>query len=390
MLPVLPGICALLLGAVSAIAATPERVATGLEIPWAMAFTPDGRILVTERPGRVRVIVDDELQDEPWAEVPVANWRAAGLSGIAIDPAYDENRYVYVVGTVRVGEDGFENRIYRFTDAGAEGQERTLVLGGLESVDTHAGGAFGFGPDGKLYIAVGDGERIEEVQDMQSPTGKILRLNADGSMPDDNPFQSSPVYALGQRNPQGFAWHPETGDLFATEHGPSGFETEGGRTDQDEFNHITAGGNYGWPNRSGLTNDDRFISPLIEWSPAIAPSGLTIVSDRSSPCYGHAIAAGMRGQQLRLLKLQRREDGSWAVTSDHPVFFKKFGRIRAVSSTPDGNLYFTTSNRNTPGEPIRKLARDGDDSIYKLSLRAPESSGKGNDTEACLNLFLDE
>ena len=346
----------------------PKIVASGLEIPWAIDFAPDGRIFVTERPGRVRVIEDGTLQETPWATLPVANWRAAGLGGIAIDPDFEHNGFVYVVATMRVGNDGFENRIYRFIDRDGVGTGQTLILGGLQSIDTHAGGAFAFGPDGKLYLAMGDGERIEEVQDLASTTGKVLRLNADGSIPDDGPIAGSAVFALGVRNPQGFAWHPDTGELFATEHGPSGFPEEGGREDQDELNLISPGGNYGWPEASGLGDDGRFVAPLVEWTPAIAPSGLAVVTDEGSPCYGSFFVGALRGQQLRHVELELDAQKQWRVTADTPLFERQYGRLRAAKIGPDGYLYFTTSNRNTPGEPLRDLARDGDDTIYRVSL----------------------
>lgn len=348
-----------------------EVVASGLEIPWALGFAPDGRLFVTERPGRIRVIDEGGLREEPWATLPVANWGAAGLSGLAIDPAFSVNGHIYVVGTFRLPDDRFENRIYRFTDSNGSGVEQTLLVGNLPSVDTHAGGAFAFGPDGKLYLAVGDGERIEEVQDPGTTTGKVLRYDADGSIPADNPTPGSPVYALGVRNPQGFAWHPETSVLFATEHGPSGFATEGGREDEDELNVIQPGGNYGWPVVSGMHDDPRYLRPLVEWTPAIAPSGLAIVTNRDSRWYGQLFVGALRGQHLRRVAVtaSTASDTGWRVTDEEVIFDHDYGRIRAVAFGPDGFLYFTSSNRDTPGEPVRNLARPGDDRIYRLSVR---------------------
>ena len=348
-----------------------EVVADGLEIPWALDFAADGRIFVTERPGRIRVIDAAGLREPLWATLPVANWRAAGLSGIALDPSFERNGHVYVVGTFRLAEGGFENRIYRFTDRNRFGTDKTLIVGDLPSVDTHAGGAFAFGPDNKLYLAVGDGERIEEVQDPNNTTGKVLRYNADGSIPADNPIPGSPVYALGVRNPQGFAWHPETGELFATEHGPSGFATEGGREHQDELNVIRANGNYGWPTVSGMHDDRRFLRPLVEWTPAIAPSGLAIVTETRSAWYGQLFVGALGGRHLRRVVIERNHDSDtgWHVTYEAAMFDKEYGRIRAVKLGPDGYLYFTTSNRNTPGEPVRDVARPGDDKIYRINVK---------------------
>jgi len=222
----------------SILAPAPEVVASGLVIPWALQFAPDGRIFFTERPGRIRVIQDGVLLSAPWATLPVANWRAAGLSGLGLHPDFENNRYVFVVGTFFEADSSLVNRVIRFREEDGRGVDPTVILDDLPSIDTHAGGAFGFGPDGLLYLAMGDNERIDEVQDPDTPTGKILRFGSDGSVPEDNPIPGSLVYALGVRNPQGFAWHPEDAVLFATEHGPSGFPSEGGREDQDELNSM--------------------------------------------------------------------------------------------------------------------------------------------------------
>lgn len=342
-----------------------DTAASGLVIPWDIDFAGDGRIFITERPGRIRVISEGELLDTPWAELPVANWRAAGLSGLALSPDFDNDGFLYVMGTFRAGENKFINRIYRFTDVGTRGIDPMIVIDSLPSIDTHAGGGLDFGPDGKLYVAMGDNENISLVQETDNTTGKILRYNPDGSIPEDNPFSGSPVYALGVRNNQGFAWDPVTGKMFSTEHGPSGFPAEGYREHQDELNLIRKGGNYGWPIVSGMHMDERFIKPLVEWTPAIAPSGLGIVTNKQSPWYRSLLIGALRGQHLRRIILEQTDD-TIKVTNEEVLFEKEFGRIRFVEEGPDGKIYFSTGNIDTPGEPRRQLSRPGDDHVYQL------------------------
>ncbi len=342
-----------------------DTVAENLVIPWDIDFAPDGRIFVSERPGRIRVIVDGELKEEPWAELPVANWQAAGLSGLALSPNFKDDGFLYVMGTFRKGEKGYVNRVYRFRDQQNKGVDSTLIVGDLPSISTHSGGALDFGPDGKLYVAMGDNENIVLVQKLDNTTGKILRYNPDGSIPVDNPFPDSPVYAFGLRNPQGFAWHSKSGEMFATEHGPSGFAAEGFREHQDELNGIVKGGNYGWPIVSGMHKDVRFIKPLVEWTPAIAPSGLCMVNNEKSPWHGNLLVGALKGKHLRRVILSKK-DSITEVSSEAILFEKELGRIRMVEEGPDGAIYFTSSNIDTPGEPKRNLNREGDDHLYRL------------------------
>lgn len=350
-----------------------DAVAENLVIPWDIDFAPNGRIFITERPGRIRVIVDGELRSEPWAELPVANWQAAGLSGLALSPNFEDDGFLYVMGTFRKGENGYVNRVYRFRDYQNKGVDSTLIVGDLPSINTHSGGALDFGPDGKLYVAMGDNENIALVQKLDNTTGKILRYNPNGSIPADNPFPGSPVYAFGVRNPQGFAWHSKSGEMFATEHGPSRFAAEGFREHQDELNMIVKGGNYGWPIVSGMHKDDRFIKPLVEWTPAVAPSGLCMVNNENSPWYGNLLVGALKGKHLRRVVLDRN-DSIVAVRSEEILFEKELGRIRMVEEGPDGAIYFTTSNIDTPGEPKRNLHKEGDDHLYRLKVSVQDQS----------------
>ena len=345
-----------------------EVAADGLEIPWDIDFAPDGRVFVTERPGRIRVIEDGALQAEPWAMLPVANWRAAGLSGLALSPDFADDGFVFVMGTFRVGDDRFVNRVIRFREVNGRGAEPEVIVGDIPSISTHAGGALDFGPDRMLYVGMGDAENIALVQQLDNTTGKILRYAPDGSIPDDNPDPGSPVWTRGVRNPQGFAWHSETGRMFSTEHGPSGFPEEGYREHQDELMWITRGGNQGWPIVSGMHMDGRFEKPLLEWTPAIAPSGLAIVNDPGSPWHGDLLVGAMRAQHLRRVVVDHSGDAP-EVVAEHLLYEREFGRIRAVEQAPDGSIWFSTSNADTPGEPVRGLVGENGDLLYRLVRR---------------------
>lgn len=368
-----------------------DAVATGLRVPWAIDFAPDGRLFLTERPGRVRVVEDGWLREEPWAEFNVyaedEQFRPeSGLMGIAVAPDFARTGHVYVLGTfwrtARDRENGlvtrtarrlsrvvtgidpsrWENRVYRLTDRAGRGVDPELVLDGLPASHYHAGGALAFGPDGMLYLTIGDVWQSPLAQDARSPVGKVLRYTPDGRIPADNPIPGSPVYALGLRNVQALAWDPATGDLFATEHGPTALAHEGGRWGHDELNVIRSAANYGWPTVVGRDEDPRFSSPLAEWDPGIAPAGLTFYAGGALPWTGDLIVAGLRGEQLTRVEIDPAPDdpNGWRVTAQHRLV-AGLGRVRAVRAGPDGYIYFSTSNFDGRGSP-----RPGDDRLLRI------------------------
>jgi glucose/arabinose dehydrogenase len=332
---------------------TAEIVAQGLEVPWELAFTPDGRILVTERPGRIRVIQDGALQEEPFATLEqVVSVSESGLMGMVLHPDFASNGHLFVCYTYRNESGDLRNRVARLTDVNGVGADHRVILDNILGDSRHDGCRLGFGPDGKLYVTMGDTTKSEAAQDLDSLSGKVLRLEADGSVPADNPFPNSYVYTYGHRNPQGMDWHPETGDLFITEHGPD---------EDDEINILRPGGNYGWPEVTGEAQDPRFIDPVLTFARIIAPAGAAFYSgDKLAASWdGNFIAAALRGTHLQRIVLEAPEFRT--VLSNQRLFEGEFGRLRAVALSPDGYLYFTTSNRDGRGSP-----QPGDDKVLRL------------------------
>jgi glucose/arabinose dehydrogenase len=316
-----------------------ETVATGLEIPWEIAFLPDGSAFVTERPGRVRLLdPEGRLQAQPVAEVGVSAQGEGGLLGLALDPSFESNGFVYLYYTA-----GAHMEVARFRYGNGGLQLEAILIDGIVAGPIHDSGRIHFGPDDRLYISTGDAGQAELAQDEGSLNGKFLRLDPDayrggGGQPE--------VLSSGHRNPQGFDWEPGSERLIASEHGETGF---------DEINQIEEGANYGWPEVVGPDHGD-FTAPVVTYEDTIAPSGATFVSEEGSAWTGDLLVAALAGQQLRRVRL---EDGD--VSIDEPLFEGRFGRMRTVVEGPDGALYALTNNRDGRGAP-----RDGDDRIIRI------------------------
>jgi quinoprotein glucose dehydrogenase len=340
-----------------------ETWVENLEIPWSLLFLPEGRALVSERPGRIRLITEGALQGSPYAVMEVSHTGEGGLMGLAAHPEFPEKPFIYAMHTYREGTRIF-NRVVRLEDMGDEGRIDRVIIDGIPGGRFHNGGRIAFGPDGNLYVTTGETFQADLAQDPRSLGGKILRLTPQGGNPEDNPFAGSPVYSLGHRNPQGLAWHPESGELFSSEHGPSG---EYGKHGHDEINLILGGGNYGWPVIIGAGLSPEYRDPLILWKRTTPPSGITFYSgDLLEDTRGDLFVATLRSESLIRIKLAR-EDGAytpWRIERWFNRAHKKgrYGRIRDVVEGPDGRLYFLTSNRDGRG-----TIRPGDDRIYRIS-----------------------
>jgi glucose/arabinose dehydrogenase len=329
-----------------------ETVLTGLEAPWEVAFAPDGRLFLTERPGRVRVVEGGQLRPEPAATLPaVAATGEGGLLGLALAPDFARSRALYLYHTYRGAGGALRNRVVRYREEGGRLAEERVILDGIPAAGIHDGGRLAFGPDGKLYVTTGDASSPDTAQDRGSLGGKILRLEPDGAIPADNPFPGSPVYSYGHRNPEGLAWQEGAGQLYATEHGSSA---------HDEVNRIAAGANYGWPAARG--NDGQregFVPPVIESGADVtwAPSGATFVRAATFPQWrGSLLFAALRGQALWRLALE----GAGAPRLE-AIVRNDYGRLRTVVEGPDGLLYLLTSNRDGRGTPA-----SGDDRLLRL------------------------
>ena len=335
-----------------------ETVVAGLQVPWSIAWTPDGRMLFTERPGRVRVVVNGQLRSQPLITVTdVEPSGESGLMSLALHPQFANNHFLYLSYAYK-GE-GQLVRVVRYRETEAGLADRKVVIENIPAAQFHAGCRLGFGPDGKLYITTGDATQRELAQRLDSLAGKTLRLNDDGTVPADNPFVGQQnarpeIWSLGHRNAQGMDWQPGTNLMFQTEHGPSGFDGPGGG---DEVNIVERGKNYGWPlvhhkeSRAGLE------SPLLEYTPAVAPASGAFYRGSAFPQFrGNFFFGCLKGEQIIRVVLDGRR-----VVSQEALLQGKYGRIRDVAEGPDGAIYFSTSNQDGRGKP----ARD-DDRIIRL------------------------
>lgn len=348
-----------------------ENWITGLEAPWSLVFLPNGDALVSERPGRIRLIRQGVLQSKPYAVFETTRGAASvgdfflnlfargegGLMGLAVHPNFDKEPYIYAMYTWR-GKQGVRNRIVRLHHQGDHGSFDKIVLGGVPGALFHNGGRLAFGPDGMLYATTGEIFERRMAQDLAALGGKILRIDPEGGIPADNPFPNSPVWSYGHRNPQGLAWHPDTGDLFQSEHGPSG---EVGFGAHDEINVIQKGLNYGWPLIVGAAGKAPFIDPIVMWPEAsVPPAGIAFHG-------GHLYVATLRSEALIRIELAQSQGRYHATRIErwfaHDSDDSVLGRLRDAVSGPDGYLYILTSNRDGRGSP-----RDGDDKIIRLRI----------------------
>ena len=320
-----------------------EVLASNLEKPRAISFADD-RIFVTEKIGRIRVIENNTLVEEPLATLRTANVFDGGLLGITTHPDFSNNHFLYVYYTYSENNELW-NKILRIIESDNKLQDAITIFDKIPGSEFSNGGIIKFGPDGKLYVATGSvSDSLHLSQDIQSMAGKILRLNDDGSIPDDNPFSNSPVYSLGLRNPQGMTWD-NTGNLYVTDSGPS---------KNDEINIIKAGKNYGWPEQECSGNND-YEDPVMCFDPSIEPGGIVIYSGNKLAFENKMIMATLRASNLFTFDIN--EEG---IESQKSIL-SGLGRLRDVNEGPDGNLYIITSNTDGKGFPDRS-----DDKLLRI------------------------
>lgn len=334
-----------------------ETVASKLEVPWGFAFLPNGNLLFTERPGRVRLIENAKLREAPVFTVPdVESSGESGLMDISIHPDFAANNFVYLAYAYDAG--GKRVRVVRYKFGGDTFIEPKTIIENIDAAQYHAGTRARFGPDGKLYITTGDATDRGLAQEMNSINGKTLRLNDDGTIPPDNPFVGQPnvrpeIWSTGHRNAQGLAWTAD-GAMFQTEHGPSGFDGPGGG---DEVNFVEKGKNYGWAEISHTEKKEGLISPLLEYTPAVAPASALIYRGKAFPEFkGNLFFGNLRGENIIRVRL----NGTNA-SGQERLLENKFGRIREVAESPEGYIYFSTSNRDGRGSPAGE-----DDRIMRI------------------------
>ncbi len=349
---------------VSTLIEGPYRATTvvqGLRVPWEMRFLPDGRLLMTERGGRVVLADADSGAVSEVGRIEVAEQGEAGLLGLALDPDFPRVPAIYVTYTY-TEDGGIRNRVSRFELTGLDGgvlnlgRERVLV-NDIPAGTIHDGSRVAFGPDGYLWVTMGDAGQGARAQRKDSLSGKVLRMTTEGQPAPDNPFLDLPhpfslIYTLGHRNPQGIAFHPFTGVAYITEHGPD--------TD-DEVNRLQPGGNYGWPDLRGKTGRPGFTDPMAAWTPTIAPAACifytgSVLADLS----GTFLFVTLKESDLRVLIPSEAGDFQ-SIVEERVLVDGRFGRLRAIAQGPDGALYIATSNRDGRGNP-----RPLDDRVIRI------------------------
>lgn len=322
--------------------------ASGLEVPWGIAFLPGGDMLVTERGGALRLVSGGRLIAEPVARVPVSAEAEGGLLGLALDPEHARNRAFYMYMTAGT-KGGAANRVERWVLAADHRSARrdAVLIDDIPAARFHDGGYLTFGPDQMLYIGTGDAREPDLAQDRSSLAGKILRVTRDGAAAPGNPWPGNPAYVIGVRNTQGFGWRDDN-TLVVADHGPSG---ELGRSGHDEVTAIAAGAiagaNLGWPEIYGCQKRAGMIAPAIAWKDAVPPGGAIVYKGDAIGAWRGDVIVGTLGSR-HLHHIELGDDG--AVTGHHVYLADRFGRLRTVAEGPDGALYVLTSNCDGRGD----------------------------------------
>ncbi len=341
-----------------------QVVAEGLNSPWSLAFLPDGRMLVTERPGKLRIVTADGQAGEPIKGVPVVHAQGqGGLLDVVLDPEFVENQTIYM-SYAATGRNGAFTAVMRAVLENNELTDKKVIFRQDPPLDNgfHFGARLAFAPDGLLYVTLGERNQYrDKAQELDNSIGKVVRVDRDGKIPDDNPFRgkgraNDAVFSYGHRNPQGAAINPATGELWIHEHGPMG---------GDEINVIKPGNNYGWPvvtfgreysggNIGEGTEKAGMAPPLYYWVPSIAPSGMAFLTDeRAGPWRGNLFVGSLKFALLARLEI---ENGK--VVHEERLLAGMNDRVRDVRAGPDGALYVLTESK---GRILRLMPKPAND-----------------------------
>lgn len=322
-----------------------EIIAEGLQAPRSIDISKEGRIFISEKRGSIRVVDNGTLLTEPVGDIKAENIGDAGLLGLTLHPNFTQNHLFYVYYTYS-NSTGLFNKVLMLKESNNRIIDSKTILDGIPGNDYRDGGRIKFGLDGKLYVSTGDASIPELSQDLNSLAGKILRINEDGTIPQDNPFSNSAVYAYGFRNAQGLAWAPNSGALYSSDQGGAG---------NDEINLISPGKNYGWPHEECNSNgdDNRYTPPLVCFNPSLEPSGIAFAFSNKLGYQNHLIVATLKGSHLRDIDFDSGSQNTILVG---------YGRIIDLVESEDGSIYVLTSN--TDG---RALPQQGDDKILRLT-----------------------
>ena len=310
-----------------------EIVATNFDKPWSIAFD-DERIFVSEKSGKIQIITPTGILDSPLITLRTPEVFGGGLLGITTHPDFSNNHFLYAYYTYEENEKLW-NKVIRITEENNKSIEIITIIDKIPGSAFSNGGVIKFGPDGKLYVGTGSvSDFSDESQNINSLSGKILRLNDDGTIPSDNPFVESYVFTLGHRNPTGFAWNIE-GLMYATESGP---------TKNDEINLIRAGSNYGWPEVQCFSNNENFENPIECFDPGLEPGGIIFYTGDKLDLGNKMILASQKATNLFKVEINDDDVNLERILSG-------LGRIRDVAQGPDGYVYIITTNTDGKAFP---------------------------------------
>ncbi|MBA3977902.1 MAG: PQQ-dependent sugar dehydrogenase [Nitrosopumilus sp.] len=321
-----------------------KGIADNLDFPTSIGILPDGRVLVSEQKGNIiflnnnGTVINKYKLDENYFN------EGAGLLGLTIHPKFDENNFFYVYHTYKNDEKIF-NKILRLQEKNNTIISEKIMMDKIPASQLQNGGALKFGPDAKLYAAIGDNTVSESSQNLSSLAGKIHRINDDGTIPQDNPFKNSTIYSYGHRNVIGLAWDFNNKVLYAS---------EAGRIGNDEINIIKPGGNYGWPiEECGNLERNQLLKPEFCFTPSIYPAGMTLSNSTKLGYEGKLIVSTLKSQHLRIIDLDSK---------DQSTILTGFGKLKDVAEDKEGSLYTITGNKdffqNSGSDELLKITKN--------------------------------